>query len=328
MALDFTALGIAAPQNGWHFEETSGTTLADSYGNADATVFDDGEGPTLNLDTDLGLPSIGSGVEGPGAARTPLVPGLANPAALTVMAVVEIRLWQHLPIIVNYGPAGGSTTDGTFFIMLRDDNRISVGVTQAGSFDSNLQADDFNAPLDEPLVYFLRWTAGNPVQLYRGRMNDEVVDFDLIDSSSSTVTLSGNADDGINLMGPEEDSTRWVDGKGDEVHIWTEALSVEDMESISNAVYSENGSGNGVDGEIAFTGSNAVIFADDSEPAEGATVYAVRPGEVEAASTGTTDANGEVTLTGLDAGTYATWAERDDGTGNIQTTQVIKREVT
>ena len=81
-------------------------------------------------------------------------------------------------------------------------------------------------------------------------------------------------------------------------------------------------------GELDFTGNNAVIFADDSEPAEGATVYAVRPGEVEAAATGTTDASGEVTLTGLTAGTYATWAERDDGTGNVQTTQVIKREVT
>ena len=76
---------------------------------------------------------------------------------------------------------------------------------------------------------------------------------------------------------------------------------------------------------IAFTGSNAVTDQNDN-PVDGATVYAVNLASSTVASA-TTDANGEATISGLDAGTdYRTWAEKDtDSDGDLETTQVIIR---
>ena len=86
-------------------------------------------------------------------------------------------------------------------------------------------------------------------------------------------------------------------------------------------------SGIAVSGELAFTGDNAIRFASDETPVEEAVVVAVKKGVEAIPAQGLTDANGETTLTGLDAGTYRTWAEKTDGSGNLQTSQVITREV-
>ena len=315
----FDAVNGLNPLRWWRGPDNG--VIADVTGNGpDATITG-----TVVEGVDLGPPNISLGVEmDDGTISTVDDTSFTFPNEVTFFAVLEslenINNWAPF---FAFGVPGGSATDGIAGLSHKDSTQeVRFAVSNPGESSNNFSAESNDPVINNPWFVFGIWDLPNEhIRIWVAEGNNNVV---LQDTVTRTTAVSHTDPFMWSMLG-SADGSRRMRAKGAEFAVFDSVLSEAEMNSIVTAAYdTEEAAG----GEISFTGSNAVIFADDSEPAEGATVYAVRPGEVEAAATGTTDANGEVTLTGLDAGTYATWAERGDGTGNIQTTQVIKREVT
>ena len=293
----------------YQFDEGSGTVLEDSIGSHSGTLFNpvwitgaweggsavDGNGVDTYADlTTLG--SFGSSVRNGGAS-------IAFTTAFT-------------------NASDNRQLMGVFFA--DDDTFVVVEINRedAGTVTFRQRGDD----LDNTSAVSITTSVINDGDPHRIVINiDDVnvsifVDGVLDVSGTSATSIPADLDENMflfarNRSGPEN----FVDAILDDVIFLGDLLTAQDVEDdyVRQAWLS---------GTIPFTGDNAITFADSNDPAEGANVYAIdrSSGTVYSA---TTDSAGEAIIDGVPAGTHPTWAERDDGTGNTQTTQVILREV-
>lgn len=219
------------PTHWWRANETSGSVLADSAGGLPATI-----SGTPDLAATFGLPDLGTAIGAGGRAATAADSALANPAALTLMAMVQRPSWVSLQGIFFCGSAAGTYSTSAWGL-INDNNdvagRFRFFVKDDSVEDTAAYARWLPPTENTPILMFGTWTQGGLCRLYASINGADVAQV-AVGTVASTIT--SNAAYPVSLMGATN-AGRDFNGKADEFATFDKVLTLPEMQSVVDIIW-------------------------------------------------------------------------------------------